>query len=256
MADGLWLYGVLGGDAPEPPPLEGPDGHHRVQVLRHAGLAALVAAVPLEEFGAEALRQRLEDLERLEALARAHEQVLDVALGLGPVVPFRLCTIYESADGVRAMLEHERTGLASALARLDGMVELGVKGFLARGPVTGAERPTAMATSGTDYLARKRAARDAAEAERGATADTAAAVHAQLAEHAADAVVSRPQDRRLTGRDEEMVLNAAYLVPAARADEFRALVGSLASEHASEGLELQATGPWPAYHFVGADELA
>src|ERR671928_136021 len=69
--------------------------------------------------------------------------LLDIELRLGPVVPFRLCTIYESADGVRAMLEHERTGLASALARLDGMVELGVKGFLARGPVTGAERPTA-----------------------------------------------------------------------------------------------------------------
>src|SRR5919202_4077179 len=112
MAEGLWLYGVVSADAPDPPSLTGPDGRHRVQLLRHAGLAALVAAVPLGEFGAEALRERLEDLERLEALARAHEEVLDAALALGPVVPFRLCTIYEGAEGLRAMLERERAGLA------------------------------------------------------------------------------------------------------------------------------------------------
>src|SRR5690242_20136011 len=47
--------------------------------------------------------------------------------GLTTIVPLRLCTIYASADGVRRMLEDEGDALQSALARLDGREEWGVK---------------------------------------------------------------------------------------------------------------------------------
>jgi hypothetical protein len=77
-------------------------------------------------------------------------------------------------------------------------------------------------------------------------------IHRRLSELALDAVLSPPQDPRLTGREHEMVLNAAYLVPSARTDEFQSLVRGLTSRYAPEGLELALTGPWPAYHFAGS----
>ena len=46
-----------------------------------------------------------------------------------------------------------------------------------------------------------------------------------------------------------MVLNGAYLVPDARAEEFRALVDDLAARHRDHGLRFEVTGPWPAYNF-------
>jgi hypothetical protein len=242
--EALWAFGVVPAGV-APPDLPGPDGDGRVAVVAHGDLAALVAPVPLETFGTDPLQRSLEDLDRVEALARAHEAVLDAALAGGPVVPFRLATIYADEEHVRAMLDAERAVLAAALARIHGMVELGVKGFLV---APEPEPQAAGVASGTDYLTQKRAARDAAEATRGATETAVATIHARLAEQAADAVLGRPQDRRLSGRDAEMVLNASYLVPAAGLDGFRERVRSLSAD----GIELEITGPWPAYHFAEA----
>jgi hypothetical protein len=248
---GMWVYGVVRGDAPDPPRCVGVDARYDVELIRHDGLAAVASAVPLEEFRREALEQRLEDLAFLAALARAHERVLDDTLRLGPVVPLRICTIYESADSVRAMLARQRRALAVALHRLGGSAEWGVKAY--RGPTGERARPAqdaagSSAASGIDYLARKRRARDAA----GAALRQVELIHDSLSDRALDAVVIPIHDPALSGDQREMVLNGAYLVPEARTEEFRSLVGSLAGCHAPDGLVLELTGPWPAYHFVGS----
>jgi hypothetical protein len=176
--------------------------------------------------------------------------VLDEALGHGAVVPFRMCTIYESPAHVQEMLARERDHLTAALRRLRGMEEWGVKAYAVGGVADAA--PPAEPSSGTDYLSLKRADRQAAELARQALDADAEAVHAGLRERAADAVLSPPQTGPLAGHEGEMVLNAAYLVAEADVDGFRALVAELAGRHARAGLELELTGPWPAYHFSEA----
>jgi hypothetical protein len=86
------------------------------------------------------------------------------------------------------------------------------------------------------------------EASSEAVETAAAEVHVRLAQSASAAVLGRPQERRLSGRDAEMVLNGAYLVPRGEARDFAALVDALGRRH--EGLTLELTGPWPPYHFV------
>jgi hypothetical protein len=241
----LWVYGVVSGDVDEAPP--GVDGQP-VRAHRHAGVTALVSEVPGERFGEQALKARLEELDELEGLARAHEAVLQAAVDRGAVVPFRLCTIYSSPARLDAMLEQEALTLTAALERLDGMQEWGVKAFLREAePVASAAGQPA---TGTEYLSRKRERRDAVEAGREASESVAAGVHARLAERAAAAVLGRPQDRRLSGRETEMVLNAAYLVPREQAGSFRDAVSELGRRHEGDGVELELTGPWPPHHFV------
>jgi hypothetical protein len=240
----LWLYGVVASEAP--PAIDGVDGH-AVRVHRHAGLTALVSDVPLDRFNEDALKARLEDLERLETLARAHEAVLEAAMAQGAVVPIRLCTIYATPESLNAMLDSERPELTAALDRLDGTEEWGVKVFLATPAAVGAADEPA-AESGTQYLSRKREQREAAEAGRDATDAVVAGIHAQLAEGAAAAVLNRPHDRRLSGHDAEMVLNGAYLVPTTGLDRFHGLVEQLRRQH--DTLDFQFTGPWPPYHFT------
>ena len=245
MADeGLWLYGIVDGAVPAAPSLTGVDGEHRVELIREGRLAAIVSAVPLDEFGEDALKRALEDLRFLDVLARAHERVLDAALALGTVVPFRLCTIYERPEHVREMLAREGAELSATLDRLAGMEEWGVKGYLAARPEPASAR--AAPASGTDYLRRKREARDAAEAAHGETDEQVASIHDRLAARATAAVLNRPQDRRLSGREDEMVLNASYLVPADEVEAFTALAASLDGG----AVQLECTGPWPPYHFV------
>jgi hypothetical protein len=81
-----------------------------------------------------------------------------------------------------------------------------------------------------------------------------AEIHARLADRAGAATLSRPQDRRLSGRETEMVLNAAYLVPADATDAFRQIVEELGRRHEPDGVALELTGPWPPYHFATAPE--
>jgi hypothetical protein len=244
MADELfWIYGVTA--APAPTGMRGVDDR-RVEPIEQDGLSALASRVPADAFSGAALVRRLDDLETIERMARAHEAVLDRTLAAGDVIPLRMCTLYGTADTVRGMLRSERERLLAALKRIEGAVELGVKAFaLPPRPDAGA-RPA----SGVEYLAlrltqRKQAADSEASVER-----SAAQLHARLADHADGAVLLRPQDRRLSGRDARMVLNGAYLVPRAAAADFQQLLEA----DDSGQLELELTGPWPPYHFaeVGA----
>jgi hypothetical protein len=237
----LWAYGVVPAAAgvPDVPGVAG----RPVERIAHGGLAALVTAVPAERFTGAALQQRLEDLDELEALARGHEAVLEGALRAGDLVPFRMCTIYRSPDTVRHMLATEGERMERALARLRGKAEWGVKAFARPEAASApAERPA----SGTEYLRRRSAERRQADEAGDALAATVAGVHARLAEGACAAVLAPPQDRRLSGRDAEMVLNASYLVERERAGDFAGLVDALGRD----GVALELTGPWPAYHFV------
>jgi hypothetical protein len=246
---GLWLYGVIDAGAAAAPERRGVDSVHEVELIRHAGLAALVSAVPLDEYGESGLRETLEDLDRLEVLARAHERVLDEALRAGTVVPFRICTVYASAARVEKMLARERNALTAALWNLRGVAEWGVKAYAGGGANgTAAGEPF----SGTDYLFRRLAQRAAVAGARQTLEAAVEDVHARLRESAADAMLSVPQTSALTGREEEMVLNGAYLVADADVDDFRALVAELDGRHRADGVQLELTGPWPAYHFVEA----
>src|SRR5262249_53565202 len=148
-------------------------------------------------------------------------------------LPFRMCTIYETPQAVRAMLTAEGARFTRTLARLHGKAEWGVKAFAGGSP---ASSSPARPASGAAYLAARRAERERADAGRDAIEADAAALHARLAAQAAGAVLSRPQDRWLSGRRHEMVLNGAYLVPRDEADAFAGLVDWLASESAPDGL--------------------
>jgi hypothetical protein len=240
-----WAYGVVPAGHPgvAAPGIEG----RPVEPIRHGGLAVLASEVPAERYSDEALRRRLEDLETVEALARSHDAVLDAALRAGDVLPFRMCTLYETPEAVVAALGREAGRFAETLERLRGKAEWGVKAFVKpRAEAAAGGR----AASGTEYLARRRAERQAVAEGADALETAAADIHARLADRASAAVMARLQDRRLSGRSEEMILNGAYLVPRTDAADFSALVVSLAERYAEHGLELTLTGPWPAYHFV------
>src|SRR4051794_40038343 len=87
--------------------------------------------------------------------------------------------------------------------------------------------------------ARQRRRRAAAGPGGGAAGVVGGETPARLSERAAAAALSRPQDRRLSGREAEMVLNAAYLVPIEGADAFRRVVEELGREHERDGLQLE-----------------
>jgi hypothetical protein len=264
--DGLWAYCVMRTGEPGVDGLAGIDGGV-VERVEERGLAALVSCVPLADFGAGPLRDNLNDLEWLERVARAHEAVLERALAETTIVPLRLCTIYESEDGVREMLEREHDSLARAIDTLAGRQEWGVKVLADEERLTAEARSRSAEaaaledeldarTGGGAYMLRRRLERHVRDAADALASELAEQVHAQLQDWASDAVALAPQNPELSGHEGRMLMNGAYLVETERVDGLRALVSDLEERHRPLGVHIELTGPWPPYNFLAGGGTA
>jgi Gas vesicle synthesis protein GvpL/GvpF len=241
--------------------LAGVDPSFEVGPITQGGLSAIVSRVRLREFGAEALRLNLEDLAWLARTARAHNAVLARALSAEAVVPLRLCTIFDDEAGVRGVLEREREPLLAALSQLRGRTEWSVKVLADTGALNAAARERGSAFAGAEaqgsgraYFARKKLERTALDEARAIATRAVEETDARLRTHAAAATRLPPQDRRLSGRPGEMVLNGAYLVERSNTGAFAALAKELGARHRELGLTLEVTGPYAPYNFVPAVE--
>jgi hypothetical protein len=258
----LWAYCVLRAGDSLPADSGGVDADGPLERVETRDLAAIVSRVPLAEFGAEPLRENLNDLAWLERVARSHEAVLDAALRQqSTIVPLRLCTIYESERSVREMLEREHDSLAQALDALAGRQEWGVKlivdeDLLAEEARSRSAEAAALEdelgarTGGGAYMLRRRLERHVREAVDSLCAELAEQVHLQLQDWTTDAVTLPPQNPELSGHEGRMLLNGAYLVDAERVDGLRELVAELEERHRALGARIELTGPWPPYNFL------
>ncbi|MGE5136435.1 MAG: GvpL/GvpF family gas vesicle protein [Gemmatimonadota bacterium] len=242
-----WLDGIAGMDG------------QPVRAVAAAGLAAAVTTVRLAEFGEAALRRHLEDLPWLEAAARAHHQVIEAVAARRPAVPLRLATVYRDDAGVAALLASRGTDFAAALERVTGRAEWGIKVFPAGRPepepaTAGTASPAGARAAGTGaaYLNRRRQQLSAAQRSREAAAASAEHIHAMLARLAVAAQLRDPQVPQLSGRQDRMIMNGAYLVDEERAEAFAAAATDLAA--GCTGVQVELTGPWPPYSFAAVPE--
>lgn len=223
-----------------------------VRTVYAEGLGALVCDVPAGLYDEEGLKAQLEDLERLENLARSHHAVVAAAYEHTTVLPMRLATVYLDDTRVKEMLGERQAEFDALLTRLEGHLEWGVKIYAdaraaAAPPV--AEAPQDAGTGpGRAYLQRRRKQRDTHRdvyRAAGAVADRVAG----LADGLAAAKVShRPQQGELASGPGENTANDAYLVAAGRSDEFRAAIEGIAED--VPGVRVELTGPWAPYSFA------
>ncbi|ANY05040.1 GvpL/GvpF family gas vesicle protein [Pseudonocardia sp. HH130630-07] len=217
-----------------------------VRLVTAAGLHAVVSPVPAAEFARERIEERSEDLDWLAATARAHHRVVDGAGRSTAVAPLALATVFADDDRVRQAIGDRRAEFDAVLDRVRDRVEWGIKAFLPERPPP-AEVPAERPASGAEYLRRRRAAVGAAEARTDEAFRAAEELHDTVAAASVASRRHRVHDGALTGRTEQMVLNAAYLVDEADTEQWRAVVGSAASP----GLLVEVTGPWAPYSFAG-----
>jgi hypothetical protein len=254
-ADGKWVYAIAERVAVTPLAQIRGVGGRPVRTIAATGLTAVAEDVGQAEFGEEALRRNLEDLDWLEATARAHHRVIDAVAQQGPLVPMRLATVYSDDAHIAAMLAERGADFRSALRRISGRREWGVKAYADRQPEASDDcgvtaGPSSPGTgAGAAYLRRRR---DKLAAQKNARRETLAGaemIHAELSLYAAETRLHPPQAPQLTGSKASMILNAAYLLDSARGEDFAAAVAALAEQH--PGLRLELTGPWPPYSFAG-----
>lgn len=245
---GSWVYGVVRADDPiRLTGLTGVTGEPVRFVAAH-GLVAVVGSVELTGFddgGAVA------DLELLERIARAHHRVLTELTRAGALVPFRLGTVYHHDERVAEVVAEHHTRLLEALRLAAGRTEWGLKvqidlDLFAAALPDPAELAARTGGAGTAYLMRRRVDRENTERLRQSLGDYADDTHRGLAAFAAVSRRFPVSDGRPGERPGPWVaLNASYLVPDDRTEEFAAAVQR--RRDPGRGIELELTGPWPPY---------
>jgi len=242
----IYTYCITEGE-----PIAAADGLHpsrSVYSLVCEDLVAVVSRVPEEEFGDESLPAHLADACWLESEARAHEQVIEKVMESRTVLPMRLCTIFRTGAKVRELLRTRQHEFRRALARLRGKEEWEVRLYLAPSG-TGSQPAATIASSGKEYLLRKRD-----ETLRGEEESCRIAREAQESFEALAGCVAEVQLKPLPAQslpgDLQLVWDAVCLVPKPDFHALRQRVEGLGNQLAGNGWRFQVTGPWPPYHFA------
>jgi Gas vesicle synthesis protein GvpL/GvpF len=244
----LYLYAVTDSDIEDVEVIEmrAVDGAP-VHVIAEASVAAVVSAVDADRFSESAVRHSMEDLHWLETIARAHNAVVSDLARRRPVAPVRLATMFANIENVRSLLRVHAEDFVAALDRIRGRCEWAVKGFAVdTEPLPATAGPAEALGPGRSYLQRRRAERDGRDRRSQEAVAEAEAVHDRLVQLTLASRRYPPQDRRLSGQRDEMVLNAAYLLPEGVETEIRRVV----DEYHGGQLRLELTGPWAPYSFA------
>ncbi|MEU8474751.1 GvpL/GvpF family gas vesicle protein [Streptomyces hygroscopicus] len=259
----VYVFAVCrGGDLTALAELPGLGTGAPVRTLAAGPLTAVVQDVPAAGFGEEALRQRLSDRDELERCARAHHAVITAVSALVPAVPLPLATLYLDDGRVREALGERRTSFLTALDRIAGRAEWGVKVYAPTGAppsapdagpapdadaTPGPSRPAATG-SGRAYLDRVRTRQRDREQRHTLALRAAERVDTVVRGLAVAARRLRPHGVEVTGKHRTHVLNAAYLLDLGRERELRAALASLRRDETDVQIEL--SGPWAPYSFA------
>lgn len=236
--------------------------------VQGAAVAALVSTLDAAEYSPEPLEKHTADVNWLAPRAAAHDRVLTWASDRGAVVPFPMFSVFSGPAALQAMLRERGQELARVLEHVAAGREYGVRVYRLDAELLGAitqlsprlaelERAANDATPGQRYLLQRKletSKRDEMRAVGRAVADD---LWTRLQEHAVESV--RLAIPRVAASDAEgrsagtMVLNASFLIAPDALPDLQRELTAFAGDHDTRGFRLDFTGPWPPYHFVGAE---
>jgi hypothetical protein len=230
----VYIYGIVGFPPEFPCRIQG-FGGNPVRLLPQGDLAAVVSPSPLSPWPLE------------ETHLSLHEAVVEAVMDTRPILPVRFNTVLRTEEAVMALLTERAQAFRSALERVAGKVEMGLR-ILWQPAVEAEVSPDEEIEAGgpgTEYLYRRlkeerSRSRVRAEGER-LIQDLQAPFHSLAVQHCLSPF---PTTR--------LLLSAAYLVDRDRVEAFRKRVASVREDFPH--LHFLLTGPWPPYHFVNGTE--
>ena len=228
--NGIYLYGIVGFPPPLLQQIRGLGGSP-VFLVPDGDLAAIVSRAPRTPWPIDEVHLTL------------HETVVEEVMGARPVLPVRFNTFLGTREAVIALLDARADAFRSALERVEGKVEMGLRVLWKAPGETGVPLNTGTAGGGpgTEYLHRRLREERRRAGLRTAGDRTIREVHAFFQSLAVETWLQRHTTDRL-------LFTGAYLVERYRIDAFRA--GVTKAQQRFFDLRLLLTGPWPPYHFV------
>jgi len=230
--------------------------------VHHKGLYGVTGDVEDSEFGEENLKRNLVDLEWVRAKATTHEKVIEGIMKDTCVIPFKFGTLFNTNDGLKAMLEVYGEEFKTILGELKNKQEWGVKiycdiqrlksGIADRQPeILEVENEIKSASVGKAYFLKKKKAELMEQAVNKKINQYGRESFALLKDLSSAARINKLLPKEVTEKEDDMILNSAFLVDSDSVLDFVGLANSLKTQYEDAGFSVDCTGPWPPYNFCG-----
>ncbi len=266
--EGLYLYCLREKRKNAPTPsTQGIDGKGEIEALPFRKLEAIVSKVILEEFASEEIQRKAqEDLNWIKEKAVVHEKVVEEAMRKNGkilnLIPMRFGTIFQDGVRLEETLKKDYSRVMDILESIRGKQEWSVKLYLgdkekfkqtirkSNETILKKEKEIASSSEGMAYFLEEQL-KDliSKEAEKEINKMMEGAFES-LKKQAITAVKNKILGKELMGRQEPMVLNAAYLVLEEKAEDFKKEAEDLNQKMQGKGFFIETSGPWPAYNFT------
>ncbi len=255
----VYLYCVVDS---EPTIKQVEDSENNLYSICHNGLYAVVREVEQQEFGEEGLKKNMADFEWVKTKAGLHERIIEQVMSNISVIPFKFSTLFNTDESLKAMLEQYGQEFKAILRRLAHKQEWGLKIYCNLEKLKGSflsnqekileiEDEIKSSSVGKGYFLKKKKDQLIERMLNDKINECSQENFELLKELSFEARINRLLPKEVTEREDDMVLNSAFLVDRDEVDDFQNMVDTLKVHYESKGFFIDCTGPWPPYNFCG-----
>lgn len=228
--------------------------------IYHQGLYAAVSKVSEDEFSEANLKKNLANLEWIKERATTHEKIIERVMKDACVIPFKFATIFNTEDNLKTMLDEHAQDFKANLNNLEGKEEWGIKIYCDMERLKGSiskeeagvlkiDKEINSSTQGKAYLLKKKKEELLKDALTKRINEYGQKSFKTLKGLSVEAKINKLLPKEVTEREDDMVLNSAFLVDKDKVSEFVQMADGLKARYTDKGLNFDCTGPWPPYNF-------
>lgn len=271
MEKKIYLYGFIPTEELETTPLtehEGFDEQETLYPIQVDSITAIVSPLDPDAYTGAVIEDKINnDLEWLQKKAYHHHEVLMFLNKNYTVVPLSFCTIYNNRDSLIETAASQAEELQDSFAEIAGKEEWNLKIYYdeekvkklvtENNPVMQKKREEIKDLSpGRQFFERKKIDKLAEKEMDKELNESCNEIHLELSGISARSDVKKTLGKDATGRKDHMSWNSVFLLPASEVDGFVEEVMKIDQQLRESGLKMEATGPWPAYHFSNLSKAA
>lgn len=248
------------------PPVTGDDISSRgVKSVCIDDFYLIVKEVSGNDFSEKNLTTHLSDIQWLEANAREHILVINAIMEHNTVIPFKFGTIFHSDENMKRFIADYSRSLTENFNYIKEKEEWSVKIYCDRRKLSehidelsedaaSLEKQIMASAPGKAFLL-KRKKTDLVELE----IDRLCKLYGQqyydgfknLSESTS---LNNLLPKEFTGRDDTMILNAAFLVHKSKFNDFKNSPGTVMKPDEISSFFIETSGPWPPFSFIRITE--
>lgn len=264
---GLYAYGLVG-KSPKQLNILGIDKKNKVYPVEGRGICVLVSKINTDKFQ-DQIKKLLSKLAKTagalpsgaEGILRNHEDVLDTLMKDTTVIPFKFGTILKDEKAASKTLKAYEKRFKKLLSKFRGREEWGIKVYAdnqefkkhlvgVEPRLKKLEEKKGKLSKGAAYLLGRKMEDQLKDNVAARLAKITELIFQKVAKDAHEAKLNKTLPQKLTGKNKDMILNTAYLVERGKVTSFHKQIEKLREKYESIGLEIDVSGPWPAYSFI------